>query len=399
MLAGKKILLAVCGSIAAYKAAFFVRLLIKEGAEVKVVMTTSAKDFITPLTLATLSKNPVYSGFIKNDQGEWVNHVELGLWADLMIVAPLSANTLAKMANGLSDNLLTAVYLSARCPVMVSPAMDLDMYQHPTTKENLRKLTEYGNIVIEAEDGELASGLHGVGRMAEPEHLLEAVQHHFKKKETLKGKRVLITSGPTHEAFDPVRYISNHSTGKMGRSIALACAQRGASVDFISGPVQHLPHHPAIHIQHITSAEELYEAAKKSFEAADIAIFTAAVVDYRPKEKADSKLKKQKDNLELTLVPNPDIALELGKMKKNGQVTVGFALETDNETENARAKLKKKNLDMIVLNSLNHEGAGFSHDTNKVTIFKKDNNQISFELKSKDQVAEDLLDVLENMDQ
>ncbi len=399
MLAGKKILIAVCGSIAAYKTAFFVRLLVKEGAEVKVIMTSSAKDFITPLTLSTLSKNPVYSEFIKNEQGEWVNHVELGLWADLMIVAPLSANTLSKMANGQADNLLTAIYLSARCPVMVSPAMDLDMYQHPTTRDNLKKLNSYGNIIIEAEDGELASGLHGIGRMAEPEHLLEAIRIHFKKKETLKGKKVLITSGPTHEAFDPVRFIGNHSTGKMGRSIALACAKRGATVDFVTGPVQHLPHHPAINIQNITSAEELYEAARKSFLDADIAIFTAAVVDYRPKEIAASKIKKQKDNLEITLVPNPDIAMELGKLKKNGQVTVGFALETDNEEENAQGKLKKKNLDMIVLNSLNHEGAGFSHDTNRVTIFKKDNNQISFELKSKDQVAEDLLDTLENMDQ
>ncbi|XOV94463.1 MAG: bifunctional phosphopantothenoylcysteine decarboxylase/phosphopantothenate--cysteine ligase CoaBC [Bacteroidota bacterium] len=397
MLAGKKIIIAVCGSIAAYKTAFFIRLLVKEGAEIKVIMTSSAKDFITPLTLSTLSKNPVYLEFLKNNQGEWVNHVKLGLWADLMIVAPLSANTLAKLANGLSDNLLTAVYLSARCPVMVSPAMDLDMYQHPTTRENLRKLAGFGNRIIEAEEGELASGLHGIGRMAEPEHLLDAVKDHFKKKESLKGKKVLITSGPTHEAFDPVRFIGNHSTGKMGRSIALACANRGATVEFITGPVQHLPNHPGIQIQKITSAEDLFKASKKSFKNADIAIFTAAVVDYRPKEVSPSKIKKDKGNLEITLVPNPDIAMELGKLKSKKQITVGFALETDNEAENAQAKLKKKNLDMIVLNSLNHEGAGFSHDTNKVTIFQKDNKQINFELKTKDQVAEDLLDELEKL--
>lgn len=397
MLAGKKILLAVCGSIAAYKTAFFVRLLVKEGAEVKIVMTSSAKEFITPLTLATLSKNPVYSDFIKNEQGEWVNHVELGLWADLMIVAPLSANTLAKMANGQSDNLLTATYLSARCHVMVSPAMDLDMYQHPSTKENLQKLAGYGNIIIEAEEGELASGLHGIGRMAEPKNLLAAVNNYFKKKETLKGKRILITSGPTHEAFDPVRFIGNHSTGKMGGAIALACAERGAKVNFVSGPVQHLPNHPNITISHIVSAEDLLKESKKYFKDADITIFTAAVVDYRPETQSGTKIKKDKGSLSLTLVPNPDIAMELGKLKKNGQITVGFALETDNEEEHAKTKLDKKNLDLIVLNSLNHEGAGFSHDTNKVTIFKRDNKKISFELKSKTQVAEDLIDVIESL--
>ncbi len=399
MLAGKKILLAVCGSIAAYKAAFFVRLLVKEGAEVKVIMTSSAKDFITPLTLATLSKNPVSSDFVKNNQGEWTNHVELGLWADLMIVAPLSANTLSKMANGQSDSLLIATYLSARCPVMVSPAMDLDMYQHPATKENLNKLSEYGNIVIEAKEGELASGLHGVGRMAEPEELLSGIQDFFKKKETLKGKKILITSGPTHEAFDPVRFIGNHSTGKMGKAIALACAERGAEVQMVSGPVYSLPTHPNIKVTSIVSADELLEASKKVFTNVDIAIFTAAVVDFRPGNKSQTKIKKDKGDHSLNLVPNPDIAMELGKIKKEGQVTVGFALETNDEEKHARAKLEKKNLDLIVLNSLNHEGAGFSHDTNKVTIFSKDNKKFSFELKSKTQVAEDLMELLESLDQ
>lgn len=395
MLEGKKVLLAVCGSIAAYKAAFFVRLLVKSGAEVKVIMTESAKDFITPLTLATLSKNPVLSSFYQNENGEWHNHVELGLWADLMIVAPVSANTLSKLANGATDNLLTAVYLSARCPVMVCPAMDLDMYQHPATRRNLKTLADYGNIIIDAESGELASGLSGEGRMAEPEHILEKVKSFFQQTQSFVGKRVMMTSGPTHESIDPVRFIGNHSTGKMGKAIALELANRGAEVEFISGPAAHAPHHPLIRVTKVTSAEEMFEAAKAYFETSDIGIFTAAVADYKPETMATSKLKKKEQALQITLVPNPDIASQLGAMKKKHQFTVGFALETDEEQVNARKKLESKNLDVIVLNSLNHEGAGFAHDTNKVSIFDRHNKEQHFELKSKVEVAKDLVDFIE----
>lgn len=394
MLDGKKVLLAVCGSIAAYKAAFFVRLLVKAGAEVKVIMTESATNFIAPLTLATLSKNPVLTSFYKNEQGEWNNHVALGLWADLMVIAPLSANTLSKLANGACDNLLAAVYLSARCPVMVCPAMDLDMYQHPATWQNLKTLAGFGNIIIDAESGELASGLHGEGRMAEPEHILEKVVAHFGQKGPLAGKKVLMTSGPTHEPIDPVRFIGNHSTGKMGKAIAMELAQRGAEVAFVTGPVAHAPVHPKIAVVKVTSADEMYEAARARFGDSDIGIFTAAVADYRPREKQTSKIKKKDQELSITLVPNPDIAKELGTLKKN-QFTVGFALETDEEQVNAMKKLKSKNLDMIVLNSLNHEGAGFAHDTNRVSIFDKHNNHQHFELKSKVEVARDLVDFIE----
>ncbi len=395
MLEGKKVLLAVCGSIAAYKAAFFVRLLVKSGAEVKVIMTESAKDFITPLTLATLSKNPVLSSFYQNENGEWHNHVELGLWADLMIVAPVSANTLSKLANGAADNLLTAVYLSARCPVMVCPAMDLDMYQHPATRRNLKTLADYGNIIVDAESGELASGLSGEGRMAEPEHILEKVKSFFQQTQSFVGKKVMMTSGPTHESIDPVRFIGNHSTGKMGKAIALELANRGAEVEFISGPAAHAPHHPLIRVTKVTSAEEMFEAAKAYFEMSDIGIFTAAVADYKPETMATSKLKKKEQALQITLVPNPDIASQLGAMKKKHQFTVGFALETDEEQVNARKKLESKNLDVIVLNSLNHEGAGFAHDTNKVSIFDRHNKEHHFELKSKVEVAKDLVDFIE----
>lgn len=394
MLEGKKVLVAVCGSIAAYKTAFFVRLLIKAGAEVQVIMTESAKTFITPLTLATLSKKPVLSHFERNETGEWNNHVELGLWADIMVVAPASANTLTKFATGACDNLVTAVYLSARCPVMVCPAMDLDMYQHPATRKNLTCLTEYGNILIDAEDGELASGLSGEGRMAEPEHILQHVQNHFDKKQSLAGKRVLMTSGPTYEAIDPVRFIGNHSTGKMGRAIAMELASRGAEVQFISGPTGHYPKHPHIQITKVTSADEMFATAQGYFENSDVAIFTAAVADYKPRTIATSKIKKKENDLNITLAPNPDIAKELGAIKKD-QFTIGFALETDEEEVNAMKKLEKKNLDMIVLNSLNHEGAGFAHDTNKVSIFDRYNNASHFELKSKAEVAKDLVDLLE----
>ena len=396
MLAGKKILVAVCGSIAAYKAAFFIRLLVKNGAEVKVLMSESAKDFISPLTLSTLSKNPVHSTFIKNEAGQWTNHVELGLWADLMIIAPLTANTLGKMANGICDNILLATYLSARCPVMIAPAMDLDMYQHPTTKENLRKVQAHGTLLLEAHSGELASGLVGIGRMQEPEDLLDTIIKFLSGSEKLKGKKVLITSGPTHESIDPVRFIGNHSTGKMGREIALEFARRGASVEFISGPVQHLPEHPNIKTHSIRSADELYEKAKEIFPNTNISVFAAAVADYKPEKAFSSKIKKENQSLELKLTPNPDIASELGKLKSKGQINVGFALETDEEESNAKAKLEKKNFDMIVLNSLKHKGAGFAHDTNQITIYTKDNNTVNFELKSKHQVAIDLVDMIES---
>lgn len=396
MLENKKILLAVCGSIAAYKAAFFVRLLVKAGAQVRVIMTESATAFISPLTLSTLSKNPVLTSFYKNDDGEWNNHVELGMWADLMVVAPLSANTLSKFAHGACDNLLTATYLSARCPVMVCPAMDLDMYRHPTTRQNLATLRAFGHLVVEAEDGELASGLSGVGRMAEPEHIFEQLKTYFASTQSLTGKKVVMTSGPTQEAIDPVRFIGNHSTGKMGTAIALELAHRGALVQFVSGPVSHYPEHDQIKVTKVKSADEMLNATRKSFTEADIAIFAAAVADYKPSSTATGKIKKKEENLQLTLVPNPDIARELGLLKKH-QLTIGFALETDSESENARAKLQKKNLDLIVLNSLQDNGAGFAHDTNKVSIFDKHNNVTHFELKSKAEVAKDLVNIIETL--
>lgn len=395
MLAGKKILLAVCGSIAAYKTAFFVRLLVKEGAEVKVIMTTSATDFITPLTLATLSKNPVHTSYFNKENGEWHNHVELGLWADLMIVAPLSANTLGKMANGICDNLLLATYLSARCPVIVAPAMDLDMYQHPSVQSNLEKLKSYGNEVIEARDGELASGLSGQGRMAEPEELLEVIKKKLEHAKVLKGKKVLITSGPTFEAIDPVRFIGNHSSGKMGTSIAQAFEEVGADITFISGPAKYLPRTGTIF--HVKSAVEMLQEVKKHHSECDIAVFTAAVADYRPASPANEKIKKEEgvDELTISLVKNPDIAAEMGTVKKS-QFHIGFALETSSEQANAKAKLEKKNFDLIVLNSLNDSGAGFQTDTNKVTFFDKNNKEQLFELKTKKEVARDIVEYVIN---
>lgn len=396
MLADKKILLAVCGSIAAYKAAFFVRLLKKEAAEVKVIMTENAKDFITPLTLATLSKNPVYSGYFEKNSGEWHNHVELGLWADLMIVAPLSANTLGKMANGICDNLLLAVYQSAKCSVLVAPAMDLDMYKHPGIQSNLEKLTSYGNEIIEAKEGELASGLFGQGRMAEPEELLEIVKKRVTTGSRLKGKKVLITSGPTYEAIDPVRFIGNYSSGKMGSAIAKIFKQFGASVTVISGPA----HHFASEVEniHVASAREMLDETKKRYNNADIVIFSAAVSDYRPSKTSDQKIKKEDgvNSLTIELIKNPDIAAEMGTKKEN-QIHIGFALETQNEESNAKQKLKNKNFDLIVLNSLNDQGAGFQGTTNKVTFFDKNNKEVKFELKNKTDVAKDIVSyVIEN---
>lgn len=392
MLQGRKILLGVCGSIAAYKSPLLVRLLIKAGAEVKVIQTASSKDFVTPVTLATVSKNPVLSNFVKDDSGLWNNHVDLGLWADLMVIAPLSANTLAKLAHGYCDNLLTATYLSAKCPVMLAPAMDLDMYQHPSTANNLTTVREYGNQVIQPDKGELASGLVGVGRMAEPGSIVEIIERHFAAVNTLKGKRVLITSGPTYESIDPVRFIGNHSSGKMGLALAEEAAMRGASVTMVSGPSGLSSKHPSISEWKVRTADEMYQATESEFPEADIAIFAAAVSDYRPETVAPQKIKKDDDQVVLRLVKNKDIAMEMGKLKKEHQLTVGFALETEKEGTNAQEKLKKKNLDLIVLNSLNDGGAGFSHDTNKITIFGIDDNGREFELKHKTQVAKDIFD-------
>ncbi|ELR70337.1 Phosphopantothenoylcysteine decarboxylase [Fulvivirga imtechensis AK7] len=391
MLQGKKILLGVCGSIAAYKSALLTRLLIKEGAEVKVIMTASATDFITPLTLSTLSKHPVLTDFVKNESGEWNNHVELGLWADLMVIAPASANTMAKMAQGICDNLLLATYLSARCPVYIAPAMDLDMYQHPATAGNIAHLKSFGNHIIDAEHGELASGLTGTGRMAEPENILAIITSAPDKKKALTNKKVLITAGPTYEALDPVRFIGNHSSGKMGYALANAMAAQGAEVTLVSGPSNATIAHAGVHLVKVTSAQEMYDACIGYFPTTDITILAAAVADYKPAQQAPQKIKKKSESLTLELVKTQDIAAALGKLKKNGQFTVGFALETENEKENAIQKIKAKNFDMIVLNSLNDKGAGFGYDTNKISIIDKQNNVRDFELKNKKDVAQDIV--------
>lgn len=394
MLAQKKILLCVSGSIAAYKAAFLIRLLIKEQAEVKIILTASAAQFITPLTLSTLSKNPVLTSFVKNEAGEWNNHVELGLWADAMVIAPASANTLAKCAYGICDNMLVATYLSARCPVFFAPAMDLDMYQHPSTVHNLEKLTSYGNTIIEAEHGELASGLTGVGRMAEPEQIVHILQQHFSFSRKLLHKKVLITAGPTYEAIDPVRFISNHSTGKMGYALAECLAQDGAEVELISGPTHLQVSHENIRLTKVISAQELYEQSLKYFANADIIILAAAVADYTPRYKASQKIKKKENTFVLELEKTIDIAATLGKQKKAGQLLIGFALETENEVENAFGKLVNKNLDFIVLNSMNDAGAGFGYDTNKVTIIERDHTLHKLPLKNKTAVAKDITDLI-----
>ena len=393
MLQGKKIVLGVCGGIAAYKSAYLIREFIKRGAEVKVIMTVSASDFIHPLTLSTLSKNPVLTEFVANDQGEWNNHVELGLWADLMIVAPATANTIAKFANGLCDNLLCATYLSAKCDVMICPAMDLDMYQHPSVKSNIEKLKIFGNIIIDAEEGELASGLVGKGRLAEPEHIASEVENYFKKKTKLEGKKVLITAGPTYEQIDPVRFIGNHSSGKMGFAIAEEFLSQGAEVILVSGPTKETLTHKHLKIVNASSADEMLEACKIHHSSMDIAVFCAAVADYKPANYVDSKIKKSDEKLTIELVKNPDIAYELGKLKKSNQIHVGFALETDNEEFNAKEKLQKKNFDLIVLNSLNDKGAGFKGDTNKISIIEE-NKIRKFELKSKKEVASDIVEVI-----
>lgn len=391
MLKGKHIILGVTGSIAAYKAATLTRLLVKEGASVKVVMTPLAKEFITPLTMATLSKSPIMVDFYNPENGDWNSHVDLGLWADLYLIAPASANTIGKMAGGIADNLLLTTYLSAKCPVMVAPAMDLDMYQHPATQRNLQILQSFGNIIIEPESGELASGLIGKGRMAEPEQIVTFITDYFAKRTDFKGKRVLVTAGPTYEKIDPVRFIGNYSSGKMGLAIAEELAGRGAEVILVCGPVNLKTRHPSIHRVDVESAAQMYEVASKEFETCDIAVLSAAVADFTPKEKADRKIKRGKEDLVLELLPTRDIAAELGHVKKASQMLVGFALETNDEENNAFSKMQRKNLDMIVLNSLNDKGAGFGGDTNKVTIMDKTGGKTVYELKTKTEVARDIV--------
>ena len=393
----KKILLGITAGIAAYKTASLVRLFIKLGAEVKVIMTPASKNFITPLTLSTLSKNPVHSTFYsKEDENElWNNHVELGLWADYMLIAPATANTLSKMANGTCDNLLLATYLSAKCLVYFAPAMDLDMYKHPSSIESLNKLQRFNNILIPATSGELASGLIGEGRMAEPEDIVSFIEKDISSKLPLKGKKVLVTAGPTYEAIDPVRFIGNHSSGKMGFAIASAAANLGAEVYLISGPSNQQIKHSLVHRVDVVSAEEMYDASHIYFKDVDIAILSAAVADYKPKNSASQKIKKTDTTLELSLAPTKDILASLGAIKKH-QYLVGFALETNNEIENAKGKLKRKNLDAIILNSLQDKGAGFAKDTNKITIIDKEFNEKSFKLKSKVAVAKDIMNEIVN---
>ena len=391
MLRGKKVVIGVCGSIAAYKSAVLIRLLVKAGAEVQVIMTDSAKTFITPLTLSTLSTRPALSEFKKDDTGLWNNHVELGLWADIVLIAPATANTMAKMASGITDNLLNAVYLSARCPVVFAPAMDLDMYQHPSIKQAMQQLSDYGNLFIDAEYGELASGLVGAGRMAEPEHIIDYLDNFFAEKGKLKDKKMLITAGPTYEPIDPVRYIGNHSSGKMGLEIGLQAKNEGAEVIMVLGP-HSLPKQSleGMKVIDITTAEEMYQACDKHFDTQDIVVMAAAVADYTPSNPASQKIKKADDTFNLSMTKTKDIAQSLGAKKKD-QLLIGFALETENELKNAQSKLQKKNLDFIVLNSLKEEGAGFKHDTNKITIIDSDNNIKEFELKSKTAVAKDII--------
>ncbi|EIJ40141.1 phosphopantothenoylcysteine decarboxylase/phosphopantothenate--cysteine ligase [Galbibacter orientalis DSM 19592] len=397
ILSGKKVLLGITGGIAAYKSAFLIRLFIKAGASVKVVMTESAKDFVTPLTLSTLSKNKVYSSFTDEEEENelWNNHVDLGLWADVMVIAPATANTLSKMASGTSDNFLLATYLSAKCPVYFAPAMDLDMYKHPSTIATFETLKSFGNIMIAAGHGELASGLVGEGRMAEPEEIVSFISKDILSKLPLKGKRVLITAGPTYEAIDPVRFIGNHSSGRMGYALAEKAANLGAEVFLISGPTHLTISHSYIKLVRVTSAEEMYNATHQVFNQVDIAILSAAVADYRPATIADKKIKKKMATMKIDLEPTQDILASLGRNKEK-QFLVGFALETNNELENAKKKLSAKNLDAIVLNSLNDKGAGFGKTTNKVTFIDKNLNSIPFPLKSKTEVANDIFNEILN---
>lgn len=392
MLKGKKIIVGVSGSIAAYKSAILIRLLIKAGATVKVIMTDAATAFISPLTLSTLSKNKVHINLMENDS--WDSHVELGLWADLMIIAPASANTIAKMANGQCDNILLATYLSAKCPIYFAPAMDLDMWEHPSTKRNIELLTSYGNIEIPSEFGELASGLVGLGRMAEPEHILQFINNELSRTQNLKGKKILITAGPTYEPIDPVRFIGNRSTGKMGIAIAEAAAKRGAKVTLVIGPTHLKTNRPNIETISVQTAKEMLDKVLLRKNEANIIILSAAVADYTPKTVSTQKIKKKTEEFALDLIKTADIAATVGVEKHDNQIIIGFALETENETTNAFDKLKRKNMDYIVLNSLNDAGAGFGHDTNKITIYNSDGLYRQYDLLPKSEVAEKILDIL-----
>ncbi len=392
---GKRILLAITGSIAAYKSAILIRLLIKAGAEVRVLMTESAKDFITPLTLSVLSRQPVISSSHNPETGEWNNHVEAGLWADVFIVAPASANTIAKMACGIADNHLLTCYLSARCPVFIAPAMDLDMYNHPSVKANLQKLSTYINHhIISVTDGELASGLTGEGRMEEPEKIFAILEDFFFKNLPLRGMKALVTAGPTYEDIDPVRFIGNRSSGKMGFAIAEELSKRGATVKLITGPSNLSLKDNSIERTNVKSTEEMYSACMKNFGEMNIIVMSAAVADYKPGEPSPEKISKKNNPLSLSLIPTTDILKSMGDKKKANQFLVGFALETTDELKHAKEKLQKKNLDIIVLNSLNDEGAGFETNTNKVTIIERSGKEHSYDKKPKDEVARDLIDVL-----
>ncbi len=396
MLGGKHILLGVTGSIAAYKAANIVRLLVTQGAEVKIVMTPLAKQFITPLTLATLAKNPIYVDFFNPENGEWNSHVSLGMWADAYLIAPATANTIGKMANGIADNLLLTSYLSAKCPVFVAPAMDLDMYAHPAVQKNIETLKSYGVHFIDAEDGELASGLVGKGRLATPESIVENLDAFFNGQMSLTGKKVMVTAGPTYEKIDAVRFIGNYSSGKMGYAIAEECANRGAEVVLVSGPTSLSVNNSNIKLVKVSSAREMYEACNQEFPKCNAAVLSAAVADFTPQNVSDTKIKRKDNNLEITLKPTDDIAASLGK-QKGDRVLVGFALEKENELENAIGKLERKNFDFIVLNSMNDKGAGFNHDTNKITIINRNKEVKNFELKPKVLVAKDIVNEIENL--
>ena len=396
-LSGKNILIGISGSIAAYKSAVLVRHLVKSGVNVRVIMTQSATDFISPLTLATLSKNECFVAYTNAEKTNWTNHVDLALWADIILIAPATANTIAKMAHGLCDNLLMGIYLSARCPIYLAPAMDEDMWKHPSTQHNLQKLQSYGNTIIPVNSGELASGLIGPGRMAEPEEIIQFLNECVGKNYLLSGKHMLITAGPSYEPLDPVRFIGNHSTGKMGIALAEQAKLRGAHVTLILGPTLIEPKVPGINLIRFTSSTELMNICHQEFGKMDICIFAAAVADYKPAEIAPEKIKKKETSLSLQLIKTADIAESFGKIKRNHQISVGFALETENELDNALQKIKKKNFDFVVLNSLKDKGAGFRHETNKITILDKQNNLTKFELKKKGKVAEDILDYLENL--
>ncbi len=394
MLKGKKIILGITGSIAAYKAAYLTRALIKKGAEVQIVITPAGKEFITPVTLSALTGKPVVSEFFSANDGTWHSHVDLGLWADLLLIAPATASTIGKMANGIADNMLITTYLSAKAPVFIAPAMDLDMFAHPSTQHNLELLRSYGNHIIEPATGELASHLEGKGRMEEPDRIVECIEAFFASRQSLRGRKIVITAGPTYEKIDPVRFIGNYSSGKMGFSLARVCAERGADVVLIAGPVTLPTLHASIKRIDVESADEMYRAAMEAYPTADAAICCAAVADYAPAEYRSTKMKRNADDLTLVLRPNKDIAAELGKIKRAGQCLAGFALETDHEAENAVAKMQRKNFDFIVLNSLRDAGAGFRGDTNKVSIWYRDGRSADYPVKSKLEVASDIVDAL-----